>query len=384
MIARSLFIDWWNPFFLFDPHQLIINPHLWLAQSAFLDSYSKSQCFLLIHGRPRTSWVANPHLSLVHCLFYDCQVPIFSLVTSSFTVGKSQYRWSKYQFYFLQSAFLDGCVLILYVLRKTSKSNFHGVIPLFPAVLMWSPYKPQVPVALSCLSKASQSFSYFLTKILPFHLFFRISLSLPNVLCKPPNCCYICYCKSPSNDAKIIISITLKLSVSASLVGSEIISAPKLKTELILTVSRRSLGLGRQLQFPWRFKKITFCFLVVRTAETDEKLHLKISLKTKKHEITNKHGDRSFLMAKLVYWENSNGIPPRVRPGSSKNGEIRIKPSERCFRSIQEMLETICLIKMDLNLTAWENGDLNYQHMMIYIEKNKIVWEYMFLTNKWD
>ena len=211
-----------------------------------------------------------------------------------------------------------------------------------------------------------------------FSSFFRISLSLPNVLCKPPNCCYICYCKSPSNDAKIIISITLKLSVSASLVGSEIISAPKLKTELILTVSRRSLGLGRQLQFPWRFKKITFCFLVVRTAETDEKLHLKISLKTKKHEITNKHGDRSFLMAKLVYWENSNGIPPRVRPGSSKNGEIRIKPSERCFRSIQEMLETICLIKMDLNLTAWENGDLNYQHMMIYIEKNKIVWEYIF------
>jgi len=119
MIARSLFIDWWNPFFLFDPHQLIINPHLWLAQSAFLDSYSKSPCFLLIHGRPRTSWVANPHLSLVHCLFYDCQVPIFSLVTSSFTVGKSQYRWSKYQFYFLQSAFLGGCVLILYVLRKT-------------------------------------------------------------------------------------------------------------------------------------------------------------------------------------------------------------------------------------------------------------------------
>jgi hypothetical protein len=39
---------------------------------------------------------------------------------------------------------------------------------------------------------------------------------------------------------------------------------------------------------------------------------------------------------------------------------------------------------MDLNLTAWENGDLNYQHMMIYIEKNQIVWEYMFLTNKWD
>ena len=149
MIARSLFIDWWNPFFLFDPHQLIINPHLWLAQSAFLDSYRKSPCFLLIHGRPRISWVANPHLSLVHCLIYDCQVPIFSLVTSSFTVGKSQYRWSKYQFYFLQSAFLDGCVIILYVLRKTSKSNFHGVIPLFPAVLMWSPYKPQVPVAFS-------------------------------------------------------------------------------------------------------------------------------------------------------------------------------------------------------------------------------------------
>ena len=112
---------------------------------------------------------------------------------------------------------------------------------------------------------ASQSFS-FSHENPTFSSFFRISLSLPNVLCKPPNCCYICYCKSPSNDAKIITSITLKLSVSASLVGSEIISAPKLKTELILTVSRRSLGLGRQLQFPWRFKKITFCFLVVRTA----------------------------------------------------------------------------------------------------------------------